>query len=150
VCVYYCSTYYKACVWLLQKINQILLSRVLQPRRCRIVMVYDFVVSVKHYPCPYFLRDLEGSHVAHIICTCISCNMYVYIHAHSLCRTASSSAAQFCPRTPSIAAGQNRRRAKSPPGKQLFFSFVPTAFVPIAEGGFADYAPANIPGIYIY
>ncbi len=28
--------------------------------------------------------------------------------------------------------------------------FVPTAFVPIAEGGFADYAPANIPGIYIY
>jgi hypothetical protein len=27
--------------------------------------------------------------------TCISCNMYVYIHAHSLSRTASSSAAQF-------------------------------------------------------
>jgi len=51
---------------MLQKINQILPSRVLQPRRCRIVMVYDFVVSIKHSnPCPYSLRDLEGSYVVH-------------------------------------------------------------------------------------
>ena len=51
---------------MLQKMNQILPSRVLQPRRCQIVMVYDFVVSVKHSnPCPYSLRDLEGSYVVH-------------------------------------------------------------------------------------
>jgi hypothetical protein len=55
-----------------------------------------------------------------------------------------------------IPAGQNPCRAESlpgriPAGQTIIFSFfVPTAFVPIAEGGFADYAPANIPGIYIY